>query len=151
MNPLKWFKRNKKNPSGLPEVESYYAAEKKERAGLTWILAVVSIAAVLLVLLGLFFGGRWVYNKVRNDDPKPITTDSQETDTAETTPEQSGEVGTTDSGQDTDATDQAASTPGQSTEDLPNTGPTNLVTIFVLTSVAGTAAYSVRLRLNSGR
>ncbi len=61
------FNRNKTKPVVLPELEKYYDAERRERSGLAWILALVSIAGVALVLIGMFFGGRWLYRNLTVD------------------------------------------------------------------------------------
>jgi hypothetical protein len=65
------FSRKKTDQNVLPEIEKYYDAEKRERAGLAWLLAIVSIACVALVLIGLFFGGRWVYRKTTGTNKAP--------------------------------------------------------------------------------
>lgn len=65
---MAWFKRKKADQAVLPEIERYYDAEKRERIGLAWLLAVISIACVALLLMGAFFGGRWVYRKASHTD-----------------------------------------------------------------------------------
>ncbi len=58
---------NDKMPNGKPvpkEVQQYYASERRERVGLAWLIAFVSLIITTAVILGLFVGGRWVYHKV---------------------------------------------------------------------------------------
>lgn len=69
----------KKDKSVLPEVDQYYQGEKRDRTWLAWILAVVSIIVVVLILVGLFFAGKWAYNAITNDDSGDVaTTDEQD-------------------------------------------------------------------------
>ncbi len=65
------FKRKNTYSNVLPEVESYYAAEKRERSGLAWLAALASVAFAAALILGLFFGGRWIYRRYIH---KPATT-----------------------------------------------------------------------------
>lgn len=67
------FKR--KTDSVLPEVDEYYQAERRDRGWLAWLLAFVSVAIVVLLIVGLFLGGRWAYNKIAgNDDADEVAT-----------------------------------------------------------------------------
>lgn len=63
------FNRSKKD-SVLPEVDKYYEGERRDRAGLAWLLALVSVAVVALVIIGVFLAGRWAYRQIadKNDD-----------------------------------------------------------------------------------
>ncbi|MFZ1323644.1 MAG: hypothetical protein WAQ57_00605 [Candidatus Saccharimonadales bacterium] len=66
------FKRNK-NDSVLPEVDEYYQAERRDRGWLAWVLALVSVLVVVFTVIGLFMGGRWIWNKVTgNDDANEV-------------------------------------------------------------------------------
>lgn len=70
------FNRQKKNQTevSMPaEVQQYYQAERRERVGLAWLLAAGTLVVTVLVVLGLFFGGRWIYRKVNESDNKPQT------------------------------------------------------------------------------
>ncbi len=73
------FNRNKKQ-SILPEVDKYYDGTRRDRTGLAWLLAFVSIAIVTLVIIGAFLGGRWIYRELagKNDDVSITTTDEPE-------------------------------------------------------------------------
>lgn len=61
------FKRNKKE-SILPEVDKYYEGERRDRTGLAWVLALVSVVVVALFIVALFLSGRWVYREIFGDD-----------------------------------------------------------------------------------
>lgn len=64
--------RKKHKPSDLPpEVQDYYQAEKRERVGVAGLLAVATLVVTVLVAMGAFFGGRWVYRTIMEDDDKP--------------------------------------------------------------------------------
>src|SRR4051812_17064489 len=69
------FKRRKKeNGKPVPsEVKQYYASEHRERVGLAWLVAFASLILTVAIIAGLFFGGRWIYRKVTNNDKKPTT------------------------------------------------------------------------------
>lgn len=70
------FNRKKSNNKAVPpEVKQYYASEHRERVGLAWLIAFLSLIVTVAVVAGLFFGGRWAYRKVANKDTnnKPTT------------------------------------------------------------------------------
>lgn len=58
----------KPKDSVLPEVDQYYEGERRDRAGLAWLLALVSVAVVALVIIGVFLAGRWAYRQIANND-----------------------------------------------------------------------------------
>ena len=70
------FKR-KKTASVLPqEVDDYYRAEKRGRRGAAFFLGLMTLVLTILFVLGVFFIGRYFYNKVRDNssDNTSITT-----------------------------------------------------------------------------
>ena len=80
------FKR-KDNSSVLPdEVSEYYQSQRRERTGVAITLGVVALVVTLLIGAGLFFGGRYAYNKIAGND---------EAATTETTTESSNDGTTT--------------------------------------------------------
>ena len=50
------------------EVNQYYAAQRRERTGVAFMLGLFALIATLLVGLGVFFGGRYLYQKIQGDD-----------------------------------------------------------------------------------
>ena len=63
-----WNRDKAKGKVVPPELQQYYDAERRERSGLAWLLALVSVACVALLVIGAFFGGRWLYRTVSNKD-----------------------------------------------------------------------------------
>jgi cytoskeletal protein RodZ len=71
--------RNIRRQSVMPqEVEEYYQSEQRQRRGVAIGLAVVALLAAMLVIAGLFFGGRYVYNKFIKDDNKPAAVQQED-------------------------------------------------------------------------
>lgn len=136
------FKRNKKptNAKAPKEVQQYYASEHRERVGLAWIIAFISLIITVAVVLGLFFGGHWAYRQIanKNDNPtpaKPQTTASQPKPSTESTssssssakPQSSSQQPSTNQPQTSSTStgvpsQPAASTPAQTS--APNKTPT---------------------------
>ena len=140
------FKRKAKTPAVIPELEWYNKAEKKERAGLAWLLAVVSIAVAVLIIIGLFFGGRWAYRHFKNQD-KPETTQTEtqddpvEQNPVETTPPAPAPTPTP-----APTATPAAPTPAVANQQLANTGPASTLAIFVGVTLLSVLAYQFKLR-----
>jgi cytoskeletal protein RodZ len=160
---MAWFNRNKKSTIVLPELEKYYEAERRERTGLAWILAFVSVAGVALVLIGVFFGGRWTYRHFKNDKPSTVavieTENTTTTDQAESskTPDTSKPV-TTPAPVTTTTPTPSATTPAptkttdtstpkasSSTTQLTNTGPEDVAPAFMTATATGILLYRRKL------
>ena len=136
------FNRRKQEKDALPqEVREYYQTERRERTGKAWLLAVLTLLATFLLAAALFFGGRWLYRAVFDNDNDNSTSQVEEIDEGQSTTNQ--ESGTTpegdgssdDQGSGATNTDSASngstdtsggSTAGSSTT-TPNTGPDELV------------------------
>ena len=164
------FNRNKEpiNTKVPPEVKQYYSSEHRERVGLAWIIAFVSLVITIAVVMGLFFGGRWAYRKIAHNNPtvaqpqtitsqpatsspkassstaapkssKPSTGSSNTSSTSTTTPSQPP-VSTNKGQLPAPATSQAQ------TSGITNTGPGETVATFIIVSLIGTVAYQAYLR-----
>src|SRR6478735_9277899 len=110
------IKFKSKDTNTLPEVEQYYTAERRDRAGLAWILALVSILIVALLIVALFFGGRLLYRTVtdKNDQPQQVTTSDN------------GSTSTVDGGSTSTDKDSTSDTSGSSNGSTSgSTGSTN--------------------------
>lgn len=142
---------NRRRNQSLSELESYYAA-RRGRSGTAWLMALLSLVVTVAILAGLFFGGRWVYRALRDNNGSNTsdTTSDVVVGTVDENGNVQGSVGNNDSSnvsvddsgdQNTDfpgvVTDEAASTDTPSDEtaadsnvgsvagentDLPNTG-----------------------------
>ena len=86
------FRRNKTNDGTPPEVQDYYQAESRQRSGMAWLLGLGALVVTVLLVLGLFYGGRWVYRKVRTQD-RPNTAQVQQENANNQGNEQSPESG----------------------------------------------------------
>lgn len=172
------FNRNKQDAATkkVPrEVEQYYQSEHRDRVGVAWLLAGLTLVITVLIVLGLFFSGRWVYRKIANKDDNSTQT-AQTNQPAEQSPSGSSQNSDSDSNSDasrdggssnsstssssTSSTNTGtvnaptqtnsstpATQPTQTTNsNLANTGPGQTVAIFVLVSVAGYLGYSEYLR-----
>ncbi|HTE21467.1 MAG TPA: hypothetical protein VK674_00310 [Candidatus Limnocylindria bacterium] len=63
---------NRNNRTNVPaEIQEYYQTERRERAGIAWLLALGTLVVTILLTAGIFFAGRWTYRKVAGDDNKP--------------------------------------------------------------------------------
>lgn len=132
------FNRNKQQDQTLPEeVQEYYESGRKQQTGMAWLLALATLVVTVLLAVLLFFGGRWVYQKIAGDDQ------SEETPTQQVDQPQSDEQQSAPSATDTQSSNQqgssstststpsAASTPsstttpttGSSGSEIPDTGP----------------------------
>jgi len=66
------------NQANVPaEIQEYYQAERRERAGVAWLLAIGTLVVTILLAVGIFFGGRWVYRSITDNNKKPQTTQDE--------------------------------------------------------------------------
>lgn len=148
--------RRKTTDSVLPEVDKYYEGERRDRAGLAWLLALVSVAVVALVLIGTFLAGRWAYRQITaNDDQVAVTETTEEVPSfdggQEAAPAENEDEESSAGDEQTDGTVNAPaqtntpSTPVASSDaPLPSTGPADTAVIFLTVSaVAGGVHYLV--------
>jgi cytoskeletal protein RodZ len=74
------FKRKQQNQEEVPaEIQEYYQAERRERVGVAWLLAFATLVVTVLLAVGLFFGGRWVYRQIFNNNGESGTTQTEQT------------------------------------------------------------------------
>ena len=139
---MKLFKRRQKSisPSGVPaEIQAYSQAEHREKMGIALLVGFISIILTLVVLFGLFLGGRWMYRKIAGTGEKQSTTtavekkdttskeDGANNGSAEPTSGDSDPAAqsenTTTQNQQTQTTPAPTPTPIPTTGALPQTGP----------------------------
>ena len=123
------FKRRKQNTDVLPaEVREYYQSERREKTGVAWLLALGTLILTFVIAAALFFGGRWLYNTIFDND--------SDSDDQQTTSQDSGlridEKGNVVGGNDqnantgtssTNTTTPSTPTPAASTPSAPTTTP----------------------------
>ena len=138
---MKFFKRRQKiaTTSVVPEeIQAYSQAEHREKMGIAALVGFISLLLTLIVLFGLFMGGKWLYGKIAGTNTKKNTTtvveksdsSTQNSDKKEQTPANNGET-TTSPSQQSEATVPAVpatpattnTSPAAVDPTLPRTGP----------------------------
>ena len=134
------FNRKKSDQS---DVNDYYASERRRRIGMAWVLGVATLLLTLAIALALFYGGRWVYRTVFDDDSSDTTSQEangpvesgilngeNEEDAPGIFDDEDREAGNSDGSdqsdaQSTDDSDEDETLPnsGPTPENLPSTGP----------------------------
>lgn len=71
---MAWFRRTKNSDqSDVPNLEQYYA-DRDTRNGASWLVALGTILVIALIGVGVFFGTKWLYNVITdNDNPATPT------------------------------------------------------------------------------
>lgn len=158
------FRRGNDSQNDLPkEVQEYYQNEKRQRRGVAGLLAIGTLLATVVLALGLFFGGRWLYRSLSDRDSQPAkvsqsdtTSNEQIPGTEENKPASTDKPSTESSNTKPqtlpgDENDVISVTGSQSTgksattqSDLPKTGPADTAAIFAGTVlIASVAHYSL--------
>lgn len=126
---MKLFKKKSANSNSYmpPEVQAYAASEHRERMGMAWLVGIVSLIISTLVLISLFFGGRWVYRKIAGTDsqkPTPVVSEPTEKPSSDT-PSAPSDTPTPATTSPTTPTTPAPTAPSTPTVDpsLTRTGP----------------------------
>lgn len=166
--------RRKKTDSVLPEVDKYYEGERRDRAGLAWLMALISVIIVALIIIALFLAGRWLYRQVtKGDDSRDVAISEVEAPSFDGEPSNAEQEAEEKAKADQEAkeaeerrkaeeqkrteeelaqgrVDAPARTDVPSTGDnapLPSTGPANMIGIFAgVSSLAGGIHYVVERR-----
>jgi hypothetical protein len=116
---------NRKDKTEVPaEIQEYYQTEKRERAGVAWLLAFGTLVVTIVLAAGIFFAGRWAYRQIAGtDDNGSETTEvaqndeqSQESDNGDEGATE-GEPDSQDTGEDADVLPGDGSTEGEDTTD----------------------------------
>ncbi len=132
---MKLFKRRQKNVSNsvIPqEIQDYSQTEHREKMGVAVLVGFISLILTLIVLFGMFVGGRWMYRKIAGTDNK-----SNSTTVVEKSTDKAKDMSKQDTQKDTSNTSEAAvstpaspaqqsenpTTPAAPSSSLPSTGP----------------------------
>src|SRR5690606_30756787 len=79
------FKRNTKNKNEVPaEIQEYYQAEKRDRTGIAWLLAIGTLIVTILLAAGIFFAGRWAYRKITGNDTQSNSSETAQSENQQT-------------------------------------------------------------------
>lgn len=133
------FNRRKKQQESVvaSEIQDYYQAERRERKGVAWLLAIATFVVTLLIVLALFYGGKWVYNKISGDEPEVTETTQGDTSQSDQATQDNQDAQQQDQDQlKPDGGDRQVS--GQS--DAPQTSSTSTSTPSPSTPVTGPAS-----------
>lgn len=175
---MKWpFRRNKDQTDVPAEIQEYYQTERRERTGVAWLLALGTLLVTVGLATLLFFGGRWLYRTVANrgdggrdnvsqveqeqgsegrnrgdgskDEGSARDNDGQTSSTNTRDSDQPG-GGTAQGSQSTPPAAPSRTTSPTTGDNLPDTGPGNVVGLFMATTVtAATAHYALNTRRRS--
>lgn len=159
---MKWpFSRNKDTSNVPQEIQEYYQSERRERTGVAWLLALGTLLTTIALAAVLFFAGRWVYRAVvdRGDNGRNgASTQVQQNPTENEAVNSSNDGAEDRSGQETApadqnggqsegtvsdsaATDSREPTVASAGNSLPNTGPGDVLAVFLIVTAAGTLAH----------
>jgi len=154
------FNRKTVPKDDLPEeLQQYYPAERKDRSWLAWLLALGSLLVVVLLFVGIFFGVRWIYDRAHNKDKGKTTIATSPTDNNANQPASNGSGsgsstdnsstannGASNNSGSSSSTSTTTPPPSSSSSSLSNTGPGNLVAVFVVTSTAAAGLHYIYTR-----
>jgi hypothetical protein len=140
---------NRNKVTVTPEFEEYYMAERHERNGLAWLLALVSFAVSLAIILLLFVGGKWAYRRMTHSDKKGVVATSDVGSNSDNSTTEPAPTPTpTPTPQPTPAPVPAPTptpvtnpTPTPDPGSVPKTGPEGLVVLFVASTIFGIVIY----------
>ena len=114
------------------------------------MMSLVMLLIVIAVILGIFFAGKWSYSQIANKSTKPnkpaaVVSVKEPAKPAKSSESQNTQA--TNSSVGTNANSPATDTAQQSTTSsaVPNTGPQNLVILFVLSTFMGALIYRLFL------
>ncbi len=153
-----------------PEVADYYKAERRERTWVSWLLGLATLLATILLVLGLFLGGRWIYRELTNKNDETQTTNQAASTSAPTSAPSSDTSGSGSSNKSSSSssdqqsssnqsststssnnnTDNSAGT-GDNSGSMPDTGPGNLLSVFLLSSLVAYSGHRLFTRKLSAK
>lgn len=127
---MRWPFSRKQDEAVVPaEIREYYQTERRERTGIAWLLALGTLIITIGLAALLFFGGRWIYRTIAdNDDDTNTAQVEQAPETSENTTDTSTPPATDQSPDtSTDNTANGSSSATSSTNtDEPSTSNNNV-------------------------
>ena len=162
------FKRKSVDKKLPVEMQEYFNAQKLDRVWMAWLLAFAALVGTLVVAIGVFFGGKWVYkatfkpadspnvaikNTAPNNEKTTVTKSTksiqpEQTAGNPTTATQNSDVIVEDVSGDDGVVDDGAATVTVAPKPvaLVNTGPVNTVKVFVLVSLFAAVGHNILIR-----
>lgn len=111
---MRSFRRKSTDSNLPPEIQAYAQGAHRERMGMAWLVGIVSLVVTLLVVSGLFFGGRWAYHKLAHKDTKSTTAQKDsgtKSDQGKDTTDSNGKTDTHSGDNDKNHTDAPVAAP----------------------------------------
>lgn len=102
------------------EVRDYYQTERRERAGVAWLLGLGTLLVTLILASGIYFGGRWAYRQFAHKKDTNVATtqsgnnDTKKTDTSKSSDDTSKKTDGTTNGGQTGTSSASTTTPSSS-------------------------------------
>jgi cytoskeletal protein RodZ len=94
----------------VPELEHYYAQRRTSNFW-GWVMAAITILLTVLIIIGLFYGGRWVYRELNDSQvDEPTVTAPVNSPTPQST--ENKEVATLPAGESNDSNSASQPTTG---------------------------------------
>ena len=163
MWPFKRRQSDEDTKDSVPaEVQEFYQSERRERIGIAWLLAFVTLLATVVIAMGIFFGGRWAYRKIANSGKDTgntqITTNTNQSASTKNTavtpntnqpaPAASSQntTSTPSTNQSTTTGTSSAATTTQTPTRLSNTGPGDTFAIFGVVTILAALAHEAYIR-----
>jgi hypothetical protein len=72
------FNRQNHQTQVPAEIQEYYQTERRERAGVAWLLAIGTLIVTIALTAGIFFAGRWAWRELTTDDPQETAQNEQQ-------------------------------------------------------------------------
>jgi hypothetical protein len=122
---MRLFNRNNSDNNIPTEIREYNQAERRQRVGIAWTLAFVTLVVTVLLALGLFFGGRWLYRSIfDNDKATPIVQEGTTVENSETSESKEAESSNEETASELPGSSEESTTPSRrKSRRTPNTGP----------------------------
>lgn len=136
MVKMPWRKAAPSDETKLPEevpkeVEEYYDANRRSFSVTAILLGLATLAITIILALGIFYGGRWLYNYAFNDNDNkgettqdtPTTANPQQTDNPQDNSASPSDDQNATSDDDQPRARRTPSSGPETPETTPRTGP----------------------------
>ncbi len=154
-----WNRNKQVQNSELPEeVREYYQSTQRSRRGSAVLFGLLTLLLTLAIAAALYFAGRFVWQQFFTDEAPAPTSSEQSTEEVAAPPPVSDQESDSESQSSTPSTLPGDSTESESTESsgtsstnstltqTPDTGPGDVIALFVGTVLVAALAYEVLAR-----